>query len=154
VTRADIYIDLVRGLEGVYDEGPEGRDAVDQLEHSVQMATRILHTNGNRRKAALAVLHDAFRVLSPLNHGPALAAALSDVLTPEECDILEHHSEFQHDIVHGTNFAQRQFGNRAWYGEAYLFGQLDGASFDPKYTSAPLDYFIPMIQELFGNGTE
>lgn len=148
MTRSMKYLELLKGLRGVYDDGPEGRDAVDQLEHSLQMGTRMMHATANKRMTALAVLHDAFRVIAPLNHGPALAAALSDVLTRQEKAILEQHSVFQDDIVNGNDNFKRRFRGFDWFGDGYIFGRLDALSFDPDYESKPLAYFAPMIVEL------
>lgn len=150
--RSEQFLSLLENLRGVYDEGPNGRDVVDQLEHSLQMGTRMLHATGKKRMATLAVLHDAFRVVAPLNHGPALAEALSDVLTWQEQAVLKNHSIIQDDIVNG-NDSFKQFQDAAWFGDGYIFGQLDAASFDPNYRSAPLSDFEPMIREMLdGSG--
>jgi hypothetical protein len=98
VKRSAQFIDLIYDLEDVYDDGPDGRDAVDQYEHSVQTGTRALRAGLPDRLVALAVLHDAFRVIAPYNHGEALAVAIGDRLTPEEKAILANHSAWQHDI--------------------------------------------------------
>jgi predicted HD phosphohydrolase len=147
--RVDQFLQLLENLRGVYDDGPEGRDAVDQLEHSLQMGTRAKEAGMDDRFVALAVLHDAFRVIAPFNHGPALAEALNDVIEDDGYIILSVHSVWQHDIVHGTNQAERLYEGQPWYELGRKFGELDAASFDPEYHSKGLRYFEPLIRKLF-----
>jgi predicted HD phosphohydrolase len=145
--RSDVFLNLLVGLADVYDEGPEGRDAVDQLEHSLQMGTRMAYAGAGHRQVALAVLHDAFRVVSPFNHGPALAEAINDRLTVNEQCILRYHSIWQNDILNGDDKAER-FKSEPWYADGCRFGELDAASFDPEFESLPLRYFAPHICNL------
>jgi predicted HD phosphohydrolase len=147
VKRSAQFIDLIYDLEDVYDDGPDGRDAVDQYEHSVQTGTRALRAGLPDRLVALAVLHDAFRVIAPYNHGEALAVAIGDRLTPEEKAILANHSAWQHDILEGTNWTD-EFKDSPWYEDGRKFGQFDAESFDPDYDSLPLVAFYSKIEAL------
>lgn len=147
MTRADIFLYLLRNLEGVYDEGPEGRDDIDQLQHCLQMGTRAVYYPMPERFCALAVLHDSLRVVAPIFHGETLAIAIADKLTLGEQAMIEHHADWQYDVVHGTNITRRH-QDEPWYDDACVFGQLDAESFAPHFRVLPLTFFEPMIRRL------
>jgi predicted HD phosphohydrolase len=111
------------------------------------MGTRLWHGAAPKRLVALGVLHDAFRVISPYNHGPALAEAIKDRLTVDEQCILRYHSIWQDDILNDDNKTER-FKSEPWYEAGCMFGECDAKSFDPSYPSLPLTFFVPLIRDL------
>lgn len=144
-SRSDLFLRLLADLRVVHDAGDRGR--VDQLEHSLQMATRADRAGADDELVVVALLHDVFRVLAPAAHGPALALALSDRLTRDRVEILAHHSAWQHDAVHGSEQVL-EFHGESWWVDACRFGAWDAASFSPGYDTLPLTVFTERVRAL------
>lgn len=127
---------------------------IDRLEHSLQTATRAQRDGADIDWIVSALVHDIGDDLAPFNHD-SLAA---DILRPyvrEECAwVVQHHGIFQlkyyADKV-GLNPDERnKFKGHPHYDAAVKFCERwDQASFDPNYQNEPLEYFRPLVQEVF-----
>lgn len=140
-SRTKCFVSILSDLEWVFDEAP-GRNGVHQLEHCVQTATRARRNGANDELVVCALLHDSFRLLSPANHGTAIAETLRDCLNEDNFWILQTHSAFQHDLLHKT-FDTRIWTAEYWFRDAERFAFWDFNSFDPQYQSDPLESFFP-----------
>lgn len=127
---------------------------IDRLEHSLQTATRALRDKADIDWVVSALIHDIGDDLAPLNHD-TLAASVVAPYVREECTwVIKHHGIFQlkyYGDKIGLNPEERQkFKNHPYYKSAVKFCEKwDQKSFDPNYDTLPLDYFKPMIIEVF-----
>lgn len=144
--RSATFLQLLEGLADERDATP-GRDDVSALTHSLQTADRAIMADADDELILCALVHDAFRVLSPTHHGEALALALSDRLSINRQAILESHSIWQGDLVHGREQHLR-YQRQPWYAEACRFAEWDAASFDPGYETPDLKRFRSWLEVL------
>jgi predicted HD phosphohydrolase len=142
--RSEQFCHLLEGLQDVYDSGD--RAAVDQYEHSLQVATRAVRAGADTEFVVVAMLHDVFRILAPATHGEAIAEALGDRLSTDRYHILAFHGVWQHDVVHGTNHTE-DYKHESWYADACRLGQWDADSFDPTYPSLDISELMPFLEE-------
>jgi predicted HD phosphohydrolase len=83
-------LDLLRQLEAQTDGF-----AVNQLEHSLQTATRALRGGADDELVVAALCHDIGKAISVTNHASIGAAILRPYVGPDTHSILLHHQEFQ-----------------------------------------------------------
>ncbi|MFB4313264.1 HD domain-containing protein [Actinomadura sp. 21ATH] len=128
---------------------------VDRYEHSLQSATRA-HRDGARLDIVVAaLLHDIGDDLCPDNHSEVAAAILRPVLDEEAWWIVKHHGLFQ-TYHYGEKLGMPRDGRDAYRDSPYFdacahfCAAYDQASFDPGYDSEDLEFFMPMLREVFG----
>lgn len=68
---------------------------VDQFEHALQTATRVLRDGGDRDIIVCALLHDIGEHLAPVNHGELAAAIVRPYVSLENTWMLQHHGILQ-----------------------------------------------------------
>jgi predicted HD phosphohydrolase len=140
------HLELLRGDTGGF--------AVDRLEHSMQTATRAAEDGRDEEYVACALIHDIGDTLGPLNHDKIAAAIIQPFVSEKNHWIIGHHGVFQ-----GYYFLE-YFGldknlrdtykNHEYYGDCEEFcRKYDQNSFDPDFTSMPLDEFAPIIERIF-----
>lgn len=147
--RTNTYLILLMSLEHDRDR-TSGRSEISAYEHSLQTAARARRDGADDEMIAVALLHDVLRNVAVTEHGPALALALSDRLTPARMEILRTHSDFQHDAIHGTDYAARLHGDEHWFTEAVRLALWDSMAFDPDYPTPPLEEFTYYVARLMG----
>jgi len=128
---------------------------VDRLEHSLQTATRAERDGRDDEYVLCALVHDIGDPLTPYNHPDVAAAILKPFVSEANHWMVEKHGIFQgyyfwHHLGMDRNtrdmFAGHQFYDRT---EEFC-AEYDGPAFDPSYDSNPLDYYLPLIREVFG----
>ena len=127
---------------------------VTRLEHSLQTATRAFNDKADEEMIVAALLHDIGDELAPLNHSEYAASILKPYVSKKTHWIIEKHGEFQmYYYAHhlGKNKNQRnKYKNHEYYNDTINFCEKwDQKSFDPSYKVKSLEYFIPMIEEIF-----
>ncbi|MGH9213226.1 MAG: HD domain-containing protein [Acidimicrobiales bacterium] len=128
--------------------------AVDQLQHSLQTATRAERAGADDEVVVAALCHDVGKAISEPNH-PAVAAALLRPYVREEVAwMIEVHQDFQGRYYYkhlGKDPAARdRYRSHVAYVLAEQFADdWDQASFDPDYDTLPLDHFEPLIRRTF-----
>jgi predicted HD phosphohydrolase len=130
--------------------------AVDQLEHSLQTATRALRAGASEEMVVAAVCHDIGKVVSVLNHGAITAEIINPYVSHETYEIIRTHQQFQsryYNRALGRDpDERRQYANEPWYELACRFSdEWDQTAFDPSYDSLPLEHFEPMIDRVFAH---
>lgn len=138
---------LLNDLRSYREPYTAGRAAINGLGHALQTATRAERDDAPTSEVVMALVHDAARPLNDVRHGEVIAEIMAGRLPPDCCEALRHHGELGADAVHGTSFSQRYFG-LPWYETAVRLQKWDGMSYDPRYPSAPLNHFLPLLEEL------
>jgi predicted HD phosphohydrolase len=140
----DALVGLLRANAWLRDPNPE-RSRVTGLEHMLQAATRAERDDASPDEIVMALIHDAARPLSDCNHGAVIAEILYGKLPTPLLSVLQHHGEFQADVLAGTRYAWGLYERAAWYPTALRLAAWDAASFQPEYPTEPLEHFLPML---------
>ena len=128
---------------------------VDQLEHSLQCATRAERDGADEETVVCALLHDIAVGFAPYNHASVAAEILKPYVSPANCWMIEHHGIFQHyyfgELLGLDKNERDQFNGHIYFDKTEQFCELwDQASFDPDYDTLPLEYFEPKVHSIFG----
>jgi predicted HD phosphohydrolase len=127
---------------------------VNQLEHSLQTATRAERAGATLDIVVAALVHDVGKTISNENH-PAIAAEIARPwLSEEACWVISVHQDFQGIHYFGLMgldpMMRRRHAGHPWYELAEQFvDDWDNNAFDPDYDTSPLDHFAPMVDEVF-----
>lgn len=143
---------ILKSLEGLAD-GLVGYK-IDRLQHSLQSATRAEADGASLDWIVAALVHDIGDELAPMNHSEFAASLLRPYVSEEITWVIEKHGLFQsyyyaHHLGMDRNGRDR-YRNHPYYDACVRFCERwDQASFDPDYPTKPLDYFAPMVHEVF-----
>ena len=127
---------------------------VSRLEHSLQTATRAEQGGADKELIVAALIHDIGDDLAPENHSQMAAAIIRPYVRAEVTWILEMHGVFQM-YYYADKIGLNKHERDRWRGHHWFDGcekfcrDWDQVSFDPSFPSKPLDYFIPLIYEIF-----
>ena len=127
---------------------------IDLYTHGLQTATRAYNAGESVDMIVGSLLHDVGELLTATNHGDISAGLLRPYIKPEITWILEHHEIFQmyyYGDQAGIDKNKRDlFKESPYYEITEKFCVLyDQTSFDPNFISKPLDFFMPMLKEVF-----
>ena len=128
--------------------------AVDQLEHSLQTATRAERDGADEEMVLLSLCHDIGKVVSVPNHAAIGAEILKPYVSERAYQILRTHQDFQgkyyYHFMNMPNDLRKNYTDKSWYEDACRFSDCyDQAGFDPEYDSLPLEHFEPLIEKFF-----
>ena len=132
----------------------QGSLKVSRLEHSLQSATRASRAGKDREYVAAALLHDIGDALAPHSHGEMVAAVLRPFVSERMCWIVQKHGLFQsyyyaHLMGEDRN-ARDRYIDHPFYDDCVEFcEQFDQNCFDPDYDSLPLEFFRPIVEDVF-----
>ncbi|MEM8498506.1 MAG: HD domain-containing protein [Pseudomonadota bacterium] len=127
---------------------------VTRLEHALQSATRAEADGADLDWVVGALLHDIGDGLAPQNHDRFAAEVIRPFVRWDVCWVVEHHGIFQmiyyaHHYGWDRN-ARDEFKDHPCFAQCETFCERwDQASFDPDYSSKDLEYFAPMVREVF-----
>jgi predicted HD phosphohydrolase len=145
----DRILGMLRSLQGI-----TVGFTVNQLVHALQTATRAERAGADDDVIAAALCHDVAKAISEPNH-PAVAA---DLLEPYVRDdvawMVRVHQDFQgrhyYAFLDKNPDARDQHRNHPAYELAERFAdEWDQISFDPDYSTLPLEHFEPLVREMF-----
>jgi len=129
---------------------------ITQLEHSLQAATRAYQDGRDEDYVVCALLHDVGDITCPHDHAAFAAMLLKPFVSESLCWMIEKHPIFQKYYYFDT--LGRDPNERDKYRESPYFDmtvefceRYDQNSFDPDYSSLPLESFYPMIERVFHN---
>jgi predicted HD phosphohydrolase len=134
--------------------GPTLGYRVDRYVHSLQTATRA-HRDGARIDLVVgALLHDIGDVIAPANHSELAAAVVAPYVDAETEWIVRHHGVFQgyhywDKIGFDPDTRERYRGNPYFDAAAHFCAEWDQTAFDPDYDTLPIEFFEPMVREVF-----
>ena len=127
---------------------------IHRLEHALQAATRAEREGMDIEWIVAALVHDIGDCLAPLNHSQLAAAIIRPYVRAEITWVVEMHGLFQmiyyaHHVGLDPN-GRDQYKEHPWYNSCVRFCErLDQCSFDPAYDSETLQYFEPLVHEVF-----
>ena len=127
---------------------------ITMLQHSLQTATRADKDGADVETIVCALLHDIGDLISPSNHSQVSAALLRPYISEKNYWIVLNHGLFQgyywvHHYDEDRNIRDK-YKDHPYYQDCIDFcSKWDQRSFDPDYETKPLEYFTPMIEEIF-----
>ena len=132
----------------------QGPLKVSRLEHSLQSATRASRAGKDREYVAAALLHDIGDALAPHSHGEMVAAVLRPFVSERVCWIVQKHGLFQSyyygNLMGEDRNARDRYIDHPFYDDCVEFcEQFDQNCFDPDYDSLPLEFFRPIVEDVF-----
>ena len=144
---------VIRRMLGQLEEQVDGF-AINQLEHSLQTATRAVRAEATEELIVAALCHDIGKVVSLENHPAIAAEILKPYVSQETYEIVRTHQDFQgrhyYALLGKDPEAREQYSDKPWFARACQFtDEWDQTSFDPDYDTLPLAYFDPMIDRVF-----
>ncbi len=128
---------------------------VSRLEHSLQSASRAELDGADVDMIVGALLHDLGDELAPENHSQVAAAIVRPYVRAEVTWVIEMHGLFQM-VYYGEHLdldpnGRDVYRDHPWYESCVNFCERwDQTAFDPAYPSKPIEYFEPMLREVFG----
>ncbi|PZR00372.1 MAG: peptidase [Cereibacter sphaeroides] len=135
------------------DEGLSGYQ-ISRLGHSLQAATRAWRDGADADWVVSALLHDIGDMFAPYNHDE-YAASIIKPFVREQCTwVVEKHGDFQklyyaHHLGGNRNSRDR-YSDDPYYEDCATFCERwDQSSFDPDYGWLPVEFFRPMVDEVF-----
>lgn len=144
---------LLRELASQEDETLSGYK-ITRLQHALQSATRAHREGADVDWVVSALLHDIGDGLAPQNHDK-FAAEVVRPFVREECTwVVEHHGLFQtyyfgHHHGWDRNAREVHKGHPSYQVCVDFCERWDQSSFDPDYDAEILEFFAPMVREVF-----
>jgi predicted HD phosphohydrolase len=130
--------------------------AVNQLQHSLQTATRAEDGGADEEVIVASLLHDIGKLISVPNHPRIAAEILRPYVRDDVFWMICAHQDFQgrHYYEHlgmNPNLRENHVG-KPWYDLAEKFAdEWDQTSFDPDYVPRTLEHFSPMVRRVFAS---
>ena len=127
---------------------------VTRLGHSLQSATRAFHGGADIDWIVSALLHDIGDIYAPYNHDE-YAASIIRPFVREQCTwVVEKHGIFQMlyygEHVGSNPHKREKYRDHIYFQDCSDFCELwDQKSFDPMYDAKSIDFFSPMVKEVF-----
>ncbi|MEP3919836.1 peptidase [Ascidiaceihabitans sp.] len=135
------------------DEGLSGYQ-ITRLGHSLQSATRAHRDGADIDWVVSTLLHDIGDIYAPYNHDEYAATILRPFVR-EQCSwCVQTHGDFQM-IYYGHHVGGNPDKRDAHKGHIYFDDcvtfceRWDQSSFDPDYDTLPIEFFAPMVHEVF-----
>ena len=127
---------------------------ISRLKHGLQAATRAHNEGAGIDWIVGTLLHDIGDGLAPQNHDRFAAEILRPYLREEVVWTVEHHGAFQmYYYAHHYGWDQNErekYADSIYYQSCVDFCERwDQSSFDPDYKVLPLEFFEPMVREVF-----
>jgi len=153
------FVPFAKGVAGrVLDHlrllaGDCGGFPIDRLDHSLQTATRAFRDRRDEPYVVMALLHDIGDTLGTYNH-PDIAAAIVKPFVADDLHwICQHHGIFQgyyyfHYIGMDRDLRENFRGHPQFEACAEFCEKYDQTAFDPAYDTAPLEFFVPMVERV------
>jgi predicted HD phosphohydrolase len=139
-------VDLDAGLSGYQ---------VTRLGHSVQSATRAWRDGADIDWVVSALLHDIGDIYAPYNHDEYAATILKPFVREQCTWCVQTHGDFQmlyygHHLDGADPHKRDRHAGHPYFDDCATFCERwDQASFDPDHDDLPLDFFAPMVREVF-----
>jgi len=127
---------------------------VTRLEHSLQSATRALRDGADIDWIVSALFHDIGDIYAPYNHDEYAASILKPFVREQCVWVVEKHGIFQMlyygEHVGSNPHKREKYKEHIYFQDCSDFCELwDQKSFDPNYETKSIDFFVPMVEEVF-----
>ncbi len=128
---------------------------INHYEHGLQSATMLFRDGYDAEDVVVALLHDIGFITCPDRHGAFSAELLGAYVDERNVWMLRHHQSFGSfgvSLSPGTSVLPRE----KWRGHPYFEWTLtfveeyDQNAVDPAYENLPLEFFEPLLREVFG----
>ena len=134
--------------------GDSGGFAVDRLQHSLLTATLAHKAGEDEEYVVCALLHDIGDTLGSWNHPEVSAAVLKPFVSEANHWMVEKHGIFQgyffFQHVGMDRNMREQFRGHPHFERTARFCEIyDNPAFDPGMECAPLEFFEPMLRNVF-----
>ena len=135
-------------------KGDTGGFAVDRFTHCLQTATRAYRDGRDEEYVVCALLHDIGDTIASANHADLAATMLEPFVSEENYWIVKHHGIFQgyyfFEFLGLDKNMRDKYKDNPYFESCREFCEkYDQNSFDPDYETLDLEFFIPMVKELF-----
>ncbi len=145
-----------RLINTLLQQGEESLDGykISRLEHALQSATRACKDGADIDWIVSTLLHDIGDGFAPQNHDKFAAEVLRPFVREECTWVIANHGIFQ-TYYYGHHYgwdryAREQYSNHPCYQNCIDFCELwDQSSFDPNYLNQTIEFFTPMVEEVF-----
>ena len=127
---------------------------ITRLDHGLQSATRAYREGADIDWVVGALLHDIGDGLAPQNHDRMSAEVLRPFVREEVAWVIEHHGIFQM-LYYGHHYGWDRYARDRYRDHpsfdacAEFCERWDQSSFDPEYDAESLEFFEPMVREVF-----
>ena len=127
---------------------------ITRLDHALQSATRARRDGADIDWIVGALLHDIGDGLAPQNHDRFSAEVIRPFVRWDVAWVVEHHGIFQM-LYYGRHYgwdenARDRFKDHPCFDNCAAFCERwDQSSFDPDYDTLSIDFFAPMVREVF-----
>ncbi|GAB1362028.1 HD domain-containing protein [Rhodobacter sp.] len=143
---------LLTGLVDL-DESLSGYQ-ITRLGHSLQSATRAWRDGADIDWVVSTLLHDIGDIYAPYNHDEYAAAILRPFVREQCAWAVEKHADFQriyyaHHVGGNQHARDRHAGSPYFDDCAEFCERWDQSSFDPEYDTLSIEFFRPMVEEVF-----
>ncbi len=128
---------------------------VTRLGHSIQSATRAWRDGADVDWVVSALLHDIGDIYAPYNHDEYAASILKPFVREQCTWVVQTHGDFQmlyygqHLEGFDQNKRERHRGHTYFEDNVTFCERWDQASFDPNYPALPLEFFAPLVRDVF-----
>jgi predicted HD phosphohydrolase len=127
---------------------------IDQLEHSLQTATRAERAGADLDIVVASLCHDMGKALTNVNHPAIAAEMIKPWVSPDVYWMVQVHQDFQGLHYYARMgldpmMRRRHAGHPAYELAERFADEWDQTAFDPGYDSLPLEHFEPMVREVF-----
>jgi predicted HD phosphohydrolase len=127
---------------------------ISRLGHSVQSATRAWRDGADIDWVVCALLHDIGDMYAPYNHDEYAAVIMRPFIREQCAWTTEVHGEFQKyffaDKLGGNKNSRDKYLGQQYFDDCADFCERwDQTSFDPNYEDLPIEFFRPMVIEVF-----
>ncbi|MGB5838136.1 MAG: HD domain-containing protein, partial [Albidovulum sp.] len=117
-------------------------------------ATRAWRDGADIDWVVAALLHDIGDIYAPYNHDEYAATILKPFIREQCTWVVQTHGDFQMlyygHHVGGDQHKRERHRSSPYFDDCAAFCERwDQASFDPDYATLPLDFFAPMVREVF-----
>lgn len=148
---AERIISHLQLLEGDFSGFP-----IDRLDHCLQTATLAQEGGEDDEYIVCALLHDIGDTLASLNHADLAATILKPYVSEENHWMVKHHGIFQgyyffQHIGLDHNMRDQFKENPNYERTARFVAKYDNPAFDPNKKSLSLEYFAPLVQNVFSS---
>lgn len=131
---------------------------ITRLGHSLQSATRAWNAGADLDWVVSTLLHDIGDIYAAYNHDEYAAAIIRPFVREQCAWVVEKHGDFQ--MIYYAEHVGANPDKRDAYRDSVYFDdcaqfceQWDQSSFDPDYPTRPLDFFAPLVREVFARKT-
>jgi predicted HD phosphohydrolase len=127
---------------------------ISRLDHSLQSATRAFDDGRPVDYVVAALLHDIGDTYAPHAHGAFASSVIAPYVPERVAWIVKVHPEFQQFYyaphMGGVRDAREKYRGHQWFDDCVEFCEkYDQNCFDAEFAHRPLEFFRPMVEQVF-----